>query len=103
VVVAEAGMLSAANLLALKESGFRFIVGSAAGKIPDELEAHVERHGKYLANGATIETTRRMGTGKKARDRRVACHYAFRRAQHDNMASTPWPDAPRRSLPANAR
>ena len=27
-----------------------------------------------------------MGPGKKARDRRVACHYAFKRAQHDNKA-----------------
>jgi hypothetical protein len=81
-----AGMLSAANLLALEEGGFRFIAGSRAGKIPYELEAHVERHGNYLAGGATIETTRRMGTGKNARDRRVACHYAFKRAQHDNKA-----------------
>jgi hypothetical protein len=86
VVVADAGMLSAANLLALEESGFRFIVGSRAGKIPYELEAHVERHGNYLADGATIETTRRMGTGKNARDRRVVYHYAFKRAQHDNKA-----------------
>ena len=86
VVVADAGMLSAANLLALEDNGFRFIVGSKTGKIPYELEAHVERHGNYLADGATIETTRRMGTGKKARDRRVACHYAFKRAQHDNKA-----------------
>ncbi len=37
-------------------------------------------------DGAAIETTRRMGTGKNARDRRVACHYAFKRAQHDNRA-----------------
>lgn len=65
VVVADAGMLSAANLLALGESGFRFIVGSRAGKIPYELEAHVERHGNYLADGATIETTRRMGIGEE--------------------------------------
>jgi hypothetical protein len=86
VVVADAGMLSAANLLALEESGFRFIVGSRAGKIPYELEAHAGRHGNYLADDATIETTRRMGTGKNARDRRVACHYAFKRAQHDNKA-----------------
>ena len=86
VVVADAGMLSAANLLALEDNGFRFIVGSRTGKIPYELEAHVERHGNYLAEGATIETTRRMGTGEKARDRRVACHYAFKRAQHDNKA-----------------
>jgi hypothetical protein len=26
----------------------------------------VERHGNYLADGATIGTTRRMGTGKNA-------------------------------------
>lgn len=86
VVVADAGMLSAANLLALEDNGFRFIVGSKIGKIPYELEAHVERHGTYLADGATIETTRRMGTGKTARDRRVVYHYGFKRAQHDNRA-----------------
>jgi hypothetical protein len=86
VVVADAGMLSAANLLALEDNGCRFIVGSRTGKIPYELEAHVERHGNYLADGATIETTRRTGTGKKARDRGVVCHYALKRAQHDNKA-----------------
>ena len=86
MVVADAGMLSAANLLALEEDGFRFIVGSRAGKIPCELEAHVERHGNYLAGGAAIETTRRMGIGKNARDRQLACHYAFKLAQHDNKA-----------------
>jgi hypothetical protein len=48
VVVADAGMLSAANLLALEDNGFRFIVGSKTGKIPYELEAHVDRHGNYL-------------------------------------------------------
>jgi hypothetical protein len=101
--VADAGMLSAANRLALEESGFRFTVGSRTGKIPCELEAHIERHGNYLANGATIETTRRMGTGKNARDRRVACHYAFKRASTTTRRSTPWPDAPKRSPPANAR
>jgi hypothetical protein len=64
VVVADAGMLSAANLLAL-EDGFPFIVGSRTGKIPYELEAHVERYGNYLAGGAPIEATRRMGTGRR--------------------------------------
>jgi len=86
VVVADAGMLSAANLLALEENGFQFIVGSRTSKVPYDLQAHVERHGNYLADGATIETTRHMGTGKKARDRRVVYQYAFKRAQHDNRA-----------------
>lgn len=86
VVVADAGMLSAANLLALEDNGFRFIVGSRTSKIPYELQAHVDRHGNYLPDGATIETTRRMGTGTKARDRRVVYQYTFKRAQHDNRA-----------------
>lgn len=86
VVVADAGMLSAANLLALEDAGFRFIVGSRTSKIPYELEAHVERHGTYLPDGATIETTRHMGTGKNARDRRVVYQYTFKRAQHDRRA-----------------
>ena len=34
IVVADAGMLSAANLLALEEAGFRFIVGSKISKAP---------------------------------------------------------------------
>lgn len=86
VVVADAGMLSAANLLALEDNGFAFIVGSKTGKIPYELEAHVERKGNFLPDGATIETTRRMGQGKKARDRRVVYQYTFKRYQHDNRA-----------------
>jgi Transposase DDE domain len=86
VVVADAGMLSAANLLALEDNGFRFIVGSKTSKIPYELQAHVDRHGNYLLDGATIETIRHMGTGTKARDRRVVYQYTFKRAQHDNRA-----------------
>lgn len=35
IVVADAGMLSAANLLALEDAGFSFIVGSRAAKTPD--------------------------------------------------------------------
>jgi transposase len=86
VVVADAGMLSAANLLALEENGFDFIVGSRTSKVPYELAAHVDRHGDYLGDGQTIETTRTMGTGTKARDRRVVYQYSFTRSQHDNRA-----------------
>jgi Transposase DDE domain len=37
VVVADAGMLPAANLLAVEEAGFRFIVGSKVSKAPYDL------------------------------------------------------------------
>ncbi len=40
VVVADAGMLSAANLAALEEANLRFIVGSRAAKAPMDLASH---------------------------------------------------------------
>lgn len=79
VVVADAGMLSAANLLALEEAGFRFIVGSRISKAPYDLMAHVERHGNAFDDGQSIETTRTMGVGRDARDRRVIYQWRFAR------------------------
>lgn len=86
VVVADAGMLSAANLLALEEAGFRFIVGSKISRAPYDLMAHVERHGNAFDDGQTIETTRTMGVGRDARPRRVVYQWRFARYRHDNQA-----------------
>jgi hypothetical protein len=86
IVVADAGMLSAANLLALEEAGFSFIVGSKVSKAPYDLAEHVERHGNAFDDGQTIETSRRMGTGKKVRTRRVVWQWSFKRYRHDNQA-----------------
>jgi hypothetical protein len=86
VVVADAGMLSAANLLALEDAGFRFIVGSKISKAPYDLTSHVERHGNAFDDGQTIETTRTMGTGRDARARRVVYQWLFTRYRHDNQA-----------------
>ena len=85
VVVADAGMLSAANLNALEDAGFRFIVAARASKAPAELEDHFEAHGNYLADGATFEVTRPMGVGKDRRDRRVVWHYLSARARRDQQ------------------
>ena len=60
VVIADAGMLSAANLLALEEAGFRFIVGSKISKAPYDLTAH--------------------SSGRAARPRRVVSQWRFARA-----------------------
>ena len=86
IVVADAGMLSAANLLALEEAGFRFIVGSKISKAPYDLADHLERHGNAFDDGQTIETTRVMGTGKDARPRRVVYQWRFARYRHDIQA-----------------
>ena len=86
VVVADAGMLSAGNLNGLEDAGFSFIVGSRITKAPYDLAGHFERHGTYFTDGQILESARRMGTGKAARDRRVACQWKFRREKHDNKA-----------------
>ena len=86
VVVADAGMLSAANLVALQEAGFGFIVGSRPSSAVDDLADHFKRHGNYFTDGQTVEATRTMGIGTQARQRRVVYDYSFKRSQHDNRA-----------------
>jgi Transposase DDE domain len=86
VVVADAGMLSAANLNALEDAGCRFIVGSRQSRVPYDLGDHFERHGNYVPDGATIEASRDMGTGNQRRTRRLVYHYSFKRRQRDERA-----------------
>ena len=84
VVVADAGMLSAANLNALEDAGFSFIVGSRLTKAPYDLAEHFERRGDYFENRQNLESRRVMGTGKSARKRRIVYQYSFKRAKRDN-------------------
>jgi len=86
VVVADAGMLSAANLNALEDAGFSFIVGSRLTKAPYDLAEHFERKGNYFTDGQILESTREMGTGKAARARRIVYQWKFKRNKHDDKA-----------------
>jgi transposase len=86
VVVADAGMLSAANLNALEDAGFGFIVGSRITKAPYDLAEHFDRHGDYFTDGQILESTRVMGTGKHARERRIVYQYSFKRRKRDDRA-----------------
>ena len=56
VVVADAGMLSEANLTALDEADMRFIVGSRVSKAPIDLESHFRWHGEVFTDGQIIDT-----------------------------------------------
>ncbi|WP_341361321.1 IS1634 family transposase [Georgenia sp. M64] len=84
VVVADAGMLSAANLNALEDAGFSFIVGSRLTKAPYDLAEHFERNGNYFDDGQILESTRVMGTGTNARERRVVYQWSFKRNKRDD-------------------
>ena len=60
VVVADAGMLSSANLRDLDEAGLRFIVGSRVTKAPKDLESHFRWHGTAFTDGQVIDTITRV-------------------------------------------
>ncbi|MFL0580920.1 IS1634 family transposase, partial [Dietzia sp. 179-F 9C3 NHS] len=83
VVVADAGMLSAANLNALEDAGLSFIVASKTSRAPKELEEHFGVRGNAISDGDTVELTRAMGQGKDRRDRRVVWHYTWDRHKRD--------------------
>jgi hypothetical protein len=55
-VVADTGMLSAANLAVLDTAGCKFIVGSRLTKAPIDLESHFRWHGDYFGDGQVIDT-----------------------------------------------
>ena len=56
VIVADAGMLSAANLTALDEAKLRFIVGARTTRAPGDLEAHFRWAGDAFTDGQLIDT-----------------------------------------------
>ena len=65
VVVADAGMLSAANLNALDEAGVGFIVGSRTTRAPGDLEAHFHWHGDAFTDGQVIDTITPRSTPRR--------------------------------------
>ena len=56
VIVADAGMLSAANLKSLDEAHLRFIVGARTTRAPGDLEAHFRWEGDAFTDGQVIDT-----------------------------------------------
>ena len=71
VVVADAGMLSTANLTALDEAGLKFIVGSRQVKAPGDLANHFHWNGDAFEDGQLIDTiTPRHGNTKTDQKRR---------------------------------
>jgi hypothetical protein len=113
-VVADAGMLSAANLAALDAAGCSFIVGSRLTKAPIDLESHFHWHGTTSPTGRsstpspprpgpTTTTTRpwppnRSGTLARTPRRGGRCGHTPAAAR----SATPRPSPPRRTGPATS-
>lgn len=56
VVVADAGMLSRANITDLDQAGIKFIVGARQTRAPLDLESHLRWHGDAFSDGQVIDT-----------------------------------------------
>jgi len=85
IVTADAGMLSAANLQALENAGFDFIVGSRLAKTPYEIKIYQSSPEQpAFSDGQIFETVQSFGykTTDKVR-RRVIYQYKHKRAVLD--------------------
>ena len=77
VVVADAGMLSAANLSELDAAGLRFIVGSRMTKAPLDLADYFAAHGQDPPDGQIVDTlTTRRGASTHVSGQAVWDHEA---------------------------
>ena len=104
-VVADAGMLSAANLAALDDARLRFIVGARQVRAPGDLEAHFHWEGDAPADGQLIGTITPRRGSRSERDKsrkaepvwdphthpgswRAVWSYSKKRAARDNQTLT---------------
>ena len=105
VIVADAGMLSAANLTALDEAHLRFIVGARTTRAPGDLEAHFHWEGDAFTDGQVIDTITPKRGSRSERDKAVRAEpvwdphthpgswraiwaYSKKRAARDNQTLT---------------
>ena len=90
VVVADAGMLSAANLADLDEAGLGFIVGSRVTKAPVDLESHFRWHGDAFSDGQVIDTVTPKKGKNKDNDPARRAEPAWDRKDHPKSWRAVW-------------
>jgi hypothetical protein len=90
VVVADAGMLSAANLDDLDEAGLGFIVGSRVTKAPVDLESHFRWHGDAFTDGQVIDTLTPKKGKNSDNDPALRAEPAWDRKDHPKSWRAVW-------------
>ena len=105
IIVADAGMLSAANLTTLDDARLRFIVGARTTRAPGDLEAHFHWEGDAFTDGQVIDTITPKRGSRSERDKsrkaepvwdphthpgswRAIWSYSKKRAARDNQTLT---------------
>ena len=90
VVVADAGMLSAANLDDLDEEGLGFIAGSRVTKAPAGLEPHFRWHGDAFTDGQVTGTLTPKAGKNKDNDPARRAGPAWDREEHPKSWRAVW-------------
>lgn len=90
VVVADAGMLSAANLKAIDEAGLRFIVGSRVTKAPHDLAKHFHWHGNAFTDGQVIDTITMRSTAPDPDRVKTRAEPVWNPAEHPKAWRAVW-------------
>jgi transposase len=77
-------MLSAANIKAIKEAGYHFIIGSRLAKTPYEIVEYEKTEGQELKDGQIFDMFQDMNTGSGVRyPQRAIYQYRSKRAAMD--------------------
>jgi Transposase DDE domain len=88
-VVADAGMLSEANLAAIEDAGLRFIVGARIPEVPYQVAEWCRTHpGEPIGDGQIFTQPWLMGTKADPRKRMIFYHYRADRARRTLKGST---------------
>lgn len=90
IVVADAGMLSAANLTTLDEAGFQFVVGARQSKAPIDLESHFHWHGDAFDGGQVIDTLTPKRGANTANDTTLRAEPVWDPSTHPNSWRAVW-------------
>jgi hypothetical protein len=88
LVVADAGMLSYANLQALEDAGYQYVVGTRTSKAPYDLAETFAARGNYFADGEIIEATTQLKKNVASSQRRAVWQWRHKREQRDRRNQT---------------
>ena len=101
VIVADAGMLSAANLKSLDEAHLRFIVGARTTRAPGDLEAHFHWKGDAFTDGQLIDTITPRRGSRSERDKSLRAEPVWDPVTHPGSWRAVWAHSKKRAARDN--
>ena len=101
IIVADASMLSAANLTTLDDARLRFIVGARTTRAPGDLEAHFHWEGDAFTDGQVIDTITPKRGSNTERDKSRKAEPVWDPATHPGSWRAIWAYSKKRAARDN--